>query len=1220
MWKQHGLRYFGIHTLQPRNWINSKSCESDSGRSTRFSPHDGQQDALTSSSNEEQNDRDAIEEAAVRWTPLFLKRWVLACFAIFFALFFAALQILYSYSATHQGIASSNDSKHYLWTYGPTAVLVLVTVGWRQVNYAAKSSQPWVEMANGPSRADRSLLLDYITPFQIFAIGRAIRNRHFLVVATIVVFFLLKVVTIISTGMLGLEILQISSTPKTIFLNSSFSGATFRGGLFVDSRPAYAVDGIQSYNLSYPAGTTDEYAVELFYPEEHDGVSTFTAPVNVFSASLSCQSGYLTYTVSYDEDVEIAPEAEYYNVSVLLSDCQIHNAHLDAPDWTSPGYHTGYYAQFQSVTCSNLAVDDAKRDRVMAAVAYSQGHGAINNNTMLNVSNVVCVPEYEIDRAMVTLDPTNSVLDVQLLNRNTSSLHTVSGYDIAQGVLMSLQSATNVVTSSAASLDAFFSLIENFDGRTFLNDAVLQSASQNLYSKIAVQVAAKFLMSSNDPIPTTSGSTSVVANRLVVRQVPLRFMEAISLLTLIIALFVIFAAPKAAVPRSMESLAALATILARSLSLKAILTGTGHLQLTRIREILDHHEFKTRADLHSGRPVFSIQRRANFNADLPYHPKHGDIIDAGTVHQEKKTFSNADEHLISKTRSLSGDSEAAVTWTLPLTFNPVAKLALVLSPCLMIVVLEVLLLHSNANAGLMDIAADSPQRYGWLYITTLLLVLLGTLFNMLDADIELFSPYHVLSAGYCSAQSSLLRCPSGNAPIYTVWQALRDGKVGLFAGSMSVLIAPFLTIVVSGLFTTLSVPLVQPITCQALDWFNTTGSIPDSDALTLGSLVVEGNMSYPQWTYGNIALPSIDRLPGYLHAATLAVRSPALRAGLRCDLIPKDQYLNITYEPSYSGSGTPTLVLNMSNPGQCSSSGTTVGANLSPVAASGYFGMMLGPLAFGGPDPETCPENIVFYVQMKSGAVEHLAGFNCNPTLERVEAKVIYNVPDYSLVRAPEVVANSAQPFSTSYYTGDLSANINTWFESLNMTTDDLSPFFEGIMYSKNGIIAAELINNTLLAEAIDRVAGITMAQILSTGWRQPLADLPKNQTDVPNTLKGTCEDLSRTRLVQSELSTRILEILLGILLLCVILIFLFIDMRKVLPKQPGSIAAAASMLADSRLLDEIPLGVEFMTDRQWKENGIWHGTECRMGWWDDSSSEGQRIFKIDSRRNERLI
>ena len=50
--------------------------------------------------------------------------------------------------------------------------------------------------------------------------------------------------------------------------------------------------------------------------------------------------------------------------------------------------------------------------------------------------------------------------------------------------------------------------------------------------------------------------------------------------------------------------------------------------------------------------------------------------------------------------------------------------------------------------------------------------------------------------------------------------------------------------------------------------------------------------------------------------------------------------------------------------------------------------------------------------------------------------------------------------------------------------------------------------------------------------------------------------------------------------------------MRKVLPKAPGTIAAVASLLADSRFLDEkegiIPSRAEFMSAAEWEGEGIW--------------------------------
>jgi hypothetical protein len=145
-------------------------------------------------------------------------------------------------------------------------------------------------------------------------------------------------------------------------------------------------------------------------------------------------------------------------------------------------------------------------------------------------------------------------------------------------------------------------------------------------------------------------------------------------------------------------------------------------------------------------------------------------------------------------------------------------------------------------------------------------------------------------------------------------------------------------------------------------------------------------------------------------------------------------------------------------------------------------------------------------------------------------------------------------------------------------------------------------------------------AQTINTDFRAPLSSLPSAQ--LPTTLPATHLTPYRTRLVQSSLSTRLLQGVLAALLLCAIVVFVLIDMRKVLPKKIGTIAAAASLLAGSRLLDEreglIPPGAEWWSDKELLRRGIWQGQKFRMGWWESSginkSGTERREFRIDVR------
>jgi len=55
------------------------------------------------------------------WTPIWLGKPILGGFAISFLCMLATLQALYFVSEKNDGLATSRDENHYLWTYGPTA-------------------------------------------------------------------------------------------------------------------------------------------------------------------------------------------------------------------------------------------------------------------------------------------------------------------------------------------------------------------------------------------------------------------------------------------------------------------------------------------------------------------------------------------------------------------------------------------------------------------------------------------------------------------------------------------------------------------------------------------------------------------------------------------------------------------------------------------------------------------------------------------------------------------------------------------------------------------------------------------------------------------------------------------------------------------------------------------------------------------------------------------
>ena len=1153
------------------------------------------------------------------WKPSFLRRRVLVAFAILFALFSVGLQVLYAYSSTHRGIASSSENKHYLWTYVPTAVFVIATVLWRQTDYAAKSIQPWKEMAKGSVVAEHSLLLDYVTPFQVLVLWRALRNRHFLVVTTITVFLSLKTITIISTSMLSLQPAQVDRLPTSIRLLQSFSGSTFRSGAYVDSRPAYAVDGIQSHNLSHPIGTTDQYAVEIFSTNHPVSEQTLTANVDVFRPSLECEPSYTTSTSAYYEDHEIGSVTARYNISTSAANCTIENVAISTEKNLLGKHHVGYFGQLIPVTCSNFGLEDPTRQRLMLSVWSCLWNGTdfdpisgvleTDNNTLINVTNVICVPSYVIQTGSVTLDVSGNVLGIEISDKSSHEIGSVTGYDIAQGVLRSLELFRPSVSSSKR--DGFFELFADFPGDRYFDWQTLESTSKSLYSKLAVQIASTYLLKDNEGDITINGTFSCTVQRLVTRTWPVRLMQVISLLMTILTLLATLLAPKAFLPRPVDSVGALATILARSQSVRQLLRRTGHLDIKAIRQGIRHQRFSTVLQSSDLQPTFCLQTEPDALGGSQAREEIREVDETISLDKEETRLADAPPTA----------AVAPATWFLPFSFTIVAKVMTILSFIAAIAVLEVLLRQSGTHNGLMNIE-DSSERYGWLCIPTLLLVLLGTMVNILDFDIDCLIQYQRLSSKHCWAEVSITRQPLVEIPIYKLGQAIRDLDPAMLAASISVLLAPLSTIVASGLFNGQPVPLVRPIQAQALDFFNNTSGNSDVlasfDALslapTLSSLVVESNMSYPMWTYNNIALPKIVANLSDIsqpNTGEITVRTPAIMSGLDCTSTHQIDSFNASNVTTTATGGEtiPVLHTNITiPPAECiySSWSDTV-----DVIYSGYFGSFSNNADLN----ESCPL-FAYFGQTSAWSVEYFSAFLCYPVIDHVEVDATFQIPDYTLSSPPHIIDGTTKPFSESYWVNyKLKGDLFSAFESLNITgVGAMNSFFQAIMYGKSALTGEEMKNSTRLAEAMNSFAGIFFAQQISANSRQPVAELLENQSGVPrDPLPGTYTDPARSRLVQSELSTRLLQAILGALLLCVGVVYLTVDMRKVIPKAPGTIAAVLSLMADSRFLDEkeglIPPGAELMSDAEWEREGIWKGKLFRMGWWDEG--EG-RVFKID--------
>jgi hypothetical protein len=275
-----------------------------------------------------------------------------------FAALVLALLLPWHYSNLHNGFTLVSLN-HYAWTYGPTAILAIISALWRQIDFYCKALIPWDELRKGGATASRSLLLDYISPIQPIGFRQALKNRHFSVIATILAVDILKLVTLVSTGLLGVVPTQmpaanVTLTAKTAISGSSYNNATRLAMLAPNNPVFYSAYAHIARGLPYPEGMKGDAVYPTFeLPALGSTInSSISVEVNVFYPHFICEVAQVTVT-----DFSPNRTRGQANISVSSPSCSIPRMGAQPVltlsslhrDLVAPRQFTG---QMQPVNCS----------------------------------------------------------------------------------------------------------------------------------------------------------------------------------------------------------------------------------------------------------------------------------------------------------------------------------------------------------------------------------------------------------------------------------------------------------------------------------------------------------------------------------------------------------------------------------------------------------------------------------------------------------------------------------------------------------------------------------------------------------------------------------------------------------------------------------------------------------------------------------------------------
>jgi hypothetical protein len=1185
------------------------------------------------------------------------------------------LVLLYYFARKYHGISTQISSNHYYWTYGPTTILMVVVALWRQVDYTCRRITPWEELDNQQIKTQKSLLLDYVSPFLLNSLLRAIRYQHWSVVLSLVGFMLLKLITIFSTGLLVLSSTLMSDQGIQLQTSSIISAEYYCNYSSITCN--YSSPSIDAYmeflgilndRLPYPSGTTSTSvfeSIDLSKSIPEGAIITSTVPG--FYPVFDCQVA----TVHDNAGFPTRDNFTFYGSTVSANPF---NVSIGDQTWRVDG--TGLlYCNPAVTTCSPRSVSTFDLSDIWAYpaqvpwllavtdVRYNQTVSRTLNESQLpeneigtinitewsarleQVTAVLCTMNYSIEDTKLRIDTAQRGSDHFMvaegpLSHSGAHLGRYTDRDLSSDYVELLM---EVIPSAFPETSEYgpniFDLISNLhaveDSSSYLKPEVLMNVSARTFSMLAAQIASGSLRTSGKR--NVTGSMEYFEDRLHVKSLSFWVMAIGLVVMLGITLSILKVGPRASLTQDPSSLASWACILASQSDLNQRLLNTGSMSNKALISKL--------SSLMSERAGDAYEHLRN--------PLGASLSDEDDP-KELKRRQNITSH---------GRWQPLAAYTAFKVFSLVAL-------CATITILAVLQRVSDIHNGIANVESSSTVAHSLsTYIPAAFMLLLATLCSSAYFAIILMSPYHYLSNQDANTQRTVLLDIGGTSSIAVIYKSLRRILMAPALISSASILSGFLTIVVSGLYTTMSVPLPRSVSVNQLDHFNTAwdSSATDNNAMTILNLLEHSNGTFPSFTYGELAMPAIEiaqnqdtisRALTHNNDLSLSVSMPVTRGSLSCTLISKDDFrvvenpyqANTDCQELSCGLGTAGTVPNTTfDVSARSASYCNLPGHFDEKSTVNYYLQLQYPINDyngGIVSVPGCPSlafsfgyfssnSSLNYSNQDTTNKDNVTTFVCSQYLEESVANVHFLLPSLSIdaSRPPVFNASNSRVVSTTQFdiTTHLSQLSSYPFYSTGRPSDysgqggpALDTFTQIILFGTRGIPVQELMhpsNADRLIEAVQHIYRLYMAQAISANMRQNFsaaADASHSRSRMvardgtgPIPLTATFLDPTRMRVVQNRPSAIVLEVLLVLILVLTVAAYGTTRLSGILPHNPCSIAGVMSLFAGSRLCDRkaglLPDGAELWTEKEREEE--FERWSFHLGWWggDGDGEDWQR-------------
>ncbi|CEI68551.1 hypothetical protein FVEN_g5302 [Fusarium venenatum] len=661
----------------------------------------------------------------------------------------------------------------------------------------------------------------------------------------------------------------------------------------------------------------------------------------------------------------------------------------------------------------------------------------------------------------------------------------------------------------------------------------LNTAFHNRHHLVVAAIAIKFLLRAQIVLSTAIFHAEIHVDGTSLLRARLGVLHAMAGTFLIISMALLpmlyhAPSPRGIAPRDPTSPAGTATLLTSSHQFLTRLSNTGHANMETVAARLAGSWYTTELTQPGRRPeeMFQLRQHGGGSGPLCMNPP------------------NVSPETIATYRPWTQSTRTKI-------MSIVASVALIAGTC-------VIFGLKGKGEGL-DV--DDSIFVVWTCTPTIIFAAIAVFWTRIDIDNRRLAPFLKLTTTKHRFQESLGLSYMNEFGLHTAGKAMKTQDWAVFLAKCTAMLGWLMPIFTAGLFAVSQVAQTANLELRPETKFGSTSkslsAAVDSDIID--QILMRQTPKYPRWTWEDVALPKLSLVSHPrewpLPNTELVAKVPGLRSKLNCETVSFDQGEGADLQCVPLGGSKKKAICDA---GQ--SRTALVASSCSQLTSSYPIKYVWGSCAGDG----------LISVMM------------CNQSLVEVTVDTTFRTEDLYINtnQIPIVNASSEQP-------SNVKADITSVYAALDdFGADDkkltgLDGFFRTLVLSRLSTTLERIVmpeRQNSVSQAIRQLHGIIAAQAINGELiRRPLVNKLRMRDDSQPIIPAHV-DYVIPRLMQSIVQT---FVLIGLLVFTLLfgLLSLRTASRGTLPKSPGSIAAQASLLADSSLWWRLPDGAEWMED-----------------------------------------